>query len=159
MFTPQNVVHRWFKTRRGASRKVFHPGLQLHQRFPCRKCLHLVIYKSLSRILMIEAILKRVNLHYNNQALRQTDHVSTLHGRPRKNNHPFGIYEHIKLGLINYTLLSLIKHMFSLTLAIMSVTSDKVTSGTIVMINTLQKLIYSRCRIMFILCFMPKRSI
>ena len=26
-------------------------------------------------------------------------------------------------------------------------------------VNTLQKLIYSRCRIMFILCFMPKRSI
>ena len=48
---------------------------------------------------------------------------------------------------------------FSLTLAIMSVTSDKVTSGTIVMISTLQKLIYSHCRIMFILCFMPKRSI
>ena len=49
--------------------------------------------------------------------------------------------------------------VFSLTLAIMSVTSDKVTSGTIVMISTLEKLIYSRCRIMFILCFMPKRSI
>ena len=32
-------------------------------------------------------------------------------------------------------------------------------SGTIVMINTLQKLIYSRCQIMFILCFMPKRSL
>ena len=27
------------------------------------------------------------------------------------------------------------------------------------MINTLQKLIYSHCQIMFILCFMPKRSI
>ena len=40
-----------------------------------------------------------------------------------------------------------------------TVTSDKVTSGTIVMISTLQKLIYSRCQIMFILCFMPKRSI
>ena len=49
--------------------------------------------------------------------------------------------------------------VFSLTLAIMSVTSDKVTSGTIAMISTLQKLIYSRCQIMFILCFMPKRSI
>ena len=138
----------------GSSRKVFYPG-QLYQRFPCRKCLHLVIYKSLSRILMIEVILKRVNLHYTNQALRQT--VFNLHGRPRKNNHPFGIYEHFKLGLINYTLLGLIEHVFSLTLAIMSVTSDKVTSGTIVMINKL--LIYSRCRIMFILCFMPKRSI
>ena len=34
--------------------------------------------------------------------------VSNLHGRPRKNNHPFGIYENIKLGLINYTLLGLI---------------------------------------------------
>ena len=33
--------------------------------------------------------------------------VSNLHGRPRKNNHPFGIYENIKLGLINYTLLGL----------------------------------------------------
>ena len=30
--------------------------------------------------------------------------------RPRKNNHPFGIYENIKLGLINYTLLGLIEH-------------------------------------------------
>ena len=46
--------------------------------------------------------------------------------------------------------------VFSLTLAIMS---DKITNGTTVMINTLQKLIYSRCQIMFILCFMPKRSI
>ena len=27
-----------------------------------------------------------------------------------KNNHPFGIYENIKLGLINYTLLGLIEH-------------------------------------------------
>ena len=36
--------------------------------------------------------------------------VSILHGRPRKNNHPFGIYENIKLGLINYTLLGLIEH-------------------------------------------------
>ena len=36
--------------------------------------------------------------------------VSNLHGRPRKNNHPFGIYENMKLGLINYTLLGLIDH-------------------------------------------------
>ena len=36
--------------------------------------------------------------------------VSNLHGRPQKNNHPFGIYENIKLGLINYTLLGLIEH-------------------------------------------------
>ena len=36
--------------------------------------------------------------------------VSNLHGRPRKNNHPFGIYENIKLGLINYTFLGLIEH-------------------------------------------------
>ena len=36
--------------------------------------------------------------------------VSNLHGRPRKNNHPFGIYENIKVGLINYTLLGLIEH-------------------------------------------------
>ena len=37
--------------------------------------------------------------------------VSNLHGRPRKNNNcPFGIYENIKLGLINYTLLGLIEH-------------------------------------------------
>ena len=36
--------------------------------------------------------------------------VSNLHGRPRKNNHPFGIYENIKLSLINYTLLGLIEH-------------------------------------------------
>ena len=36
--------------------------------------------------------------------------VSNSHGRPRKNNHPFGIYENIKLGLINYTLLGLIEH-------------------------------------------------
>ena len=35
---------------------------------------------------------------------------SNLHGRPRKNNHPFAIYENIKLGLINYTLLGLIEH-------------------------------------------------
>ena len=64
--------------------------------------------------------------------------VSDLHGRPRKNNHPFNIYENIKLGLENYTLLGLKEHHgFSLTLAIMSVTSDKLTNGTIVMINTL----------------------
>ena len=74
-----------------------------------------------------------------------------------KNNHPFGIYENVKLGVLNYTLLSLIEHYgVSLNLAILSVTSDKITSGTIVMINTLQKPIYSRCQIMFILCFMPK---
>ena len=36
--------------------------------------------------------------------------VSNLHGRRRQNNHPFGIYENIKLGLINYTLLGLIEH-------------------------------------------------
>ena len=36
--------------------------------------------------------------------------VSNLHGKPQKNNHPFGIYENIKLGLINYTLLGLIEH-------------------------------------------------
>ena len=36
--------------------------------------------------------------------------VSYLHGRPRKNNHAFVIYENIKLGLINYTLLGLIEH-------------------------------------------------
>ena len=36
--------------------------------------------------------------------------ISNLHGRPRKNNHPFGIHENIKLGLINYTLLGLIEH-------------------------------------------------
>ena len=73
-----------------------------------------------------------------------------------KNNHPFGIYENSKLGLINYTSESMV---FSLILAIMLVTSYKLTSGTIVMINTIQKLIYSRCRIMFIFCFMPKRLI
>ena len=61
------------------------------------------------------------------------------HGRPRKNDHPFGIYENIKLGVINYILLGLIEHHgFLLTLAIKSVTSDnyKITSGTIVMIDT-----------------------
>ena len=36
--------------------------------------------------------------------------VSNLHGRPWRNNHPFGIDENIKLGLINYTLLGLIEH-------------------------------------------------
>ena len=36
--------------------------------------------------------------------------VSNLHGRPRKNNHSFDIYENIKLVLINYTLLGLIEH-------------------------------------------------
>ena len=41
---------------------------------------------------------------------RNAKNLSNLHGRPRKNNHPFGIYENIKLGLINYTLLGLIEH-------------------------------------------------
>ena len=79
--------------------------------------------------------------------------VSNLHGRPRKNNHLFGIYENIKLGLINYTLLGLTQHhgVFNNS-AIMSVTSEKITSGTIMMINTLQKPIYSRCRISCVLC-------
>ena len=63
--------------------------------------------------------------------------VSNLPGRPRKNNHPFGIYENIKLGLTNYTLLGLIEHH-----------GVFIDSGH-----------YSRCQIMFILCFMPKRSI
>ena len=38
--------------------------------------------------------------------------VSNLHGRPWKNNHSFGIYENINLGLINYTLLGLIDGVF-----------------------------------------------
>ena len=102
--------------------------------------------------------------------------VFNLHGRPRKNNHPLGIfeniklglviplgiYENIKLGLINYTLLGLIEHH-----------GVFINSGHYVsyirqnnrwyhcddMVNTLQKLIYSRCRIMFILFFMPKRLV
>ena len=36
--------------------------------------------------------------------------VSNLHGRPRKNNHPFGISENIMLDQMNYTLLGLIEH-------------------------------------------------
>ena len=73
--------------------------------------------------------------------------VSNLHGRPWKNNHPFGFYENIKLGLINYTLLGLIEHHgVFIDSGHLSVTSDKVTGGTIVMINTLQKLIYSLCQ-------------
>ena len=36
--------------------------------------------------------------------------ISNLHGRTRKNNYHFGIYENINLGLINYTLLGLIEH-------------------------------------------------
>ena len=35
--------------------------------------------------------------------------VSNVHGRQRKNNHSFNIYENIKLGLIYYTLLGLIQ--------------------------------------------------
>ena len=80
--------------------------------------------------------------------------ISNLHGRPPKNNHPFGIYENIKLCLINYTLLGLIEHY-----GVFIDSGHYVSSGTIVMISTLQKLIYSCCQIMFILCFMPKRSI
>ena len=77
-----------------------------------------------------------------------------------ENNHPFGIYENIKLHLINYTLLGLIEHHgVFIDSGIMSVASDRVTSGAIVMRNTLQELIYSHCRIMFIMCFVPKRSI
>ena len=37
-------------------------------------------------------------------------YVSNLPGRPWKNNHPFGISENMKLGLINYTLMGLIEH-------------------------------------------------
>ena len=33
---------------------------------------------------------------------------TNLRGRPQKNNHLFGIYENIKVGLINYTFLGLI---------------------------------------------------
>ena len=36
--------------------------------------------------------------------------VSDLHGGPRKSNRPFGIYENIRLGLVNYALLGLIEH-------------------------------------------------
>ena len=35
--------------------------------------------------------------------------VSNLQARPRKNNHPFGFFENIELGLINYTLMGLIE--------------------------------------------------
>ena len=51
----------------------------------------------------------RVRYTFNNIQINRFS-VSNLHGRPRKNNHPFGIYENIKLGLINYTLLGLIEH-------------------------------------------------
>ena len=39
-----------------------------------------------------------------------TNQQVNLHGRPQNNNHSFGIYENIKLVLINYTLLGLIEH-------------------------------------------------
>ena len=86
--------------------------------------------------------------------------VSNLHGRPRKNNHTFGIYENIKLGLINYTFLGPIEHhgVFIDSGHYVSYIRQ-VTSDTTVMINRLQKLIYPHCRIMFILCIMPKRAI
>ena len=79
--------------------------------------------------------------------------ISNLHGRPRKNNHPFGIYENIKLGLINYTLLGLIEHH-----------GVFIDSGHYVSYIRQSKKWY-HCddkhitETMFILCFMPKRSI
>ena len=85
--------------------------------------------------------------------------VDHLHGRPRKNNHTSGIYENIKLGLINYTLLGLIEYHGVFINSSHNVSyirqnnkwchcDDKHITETI----------YSYCQ-MFILCFMPKRSI
>ena len=79
-----------------------------------------------------------------------------VHGRPRKNNHPFGIYENIKLGLINYTLLGLIEHH-----------GVFIDSGHYVSYirqsnkwyhcddKHITEIIYSRCRIMlsYVLCY------
>ena len=71
--------------------------------------------------------------------------MTTLHVE-RKNNHPFDIYENIKLGLMNYTLLGPIEHhgVFIDSGHYVSYIRQ-VTSGTIVMISSLQKLIYSHC--------------
>ena len=63
------------------------------------------------------------------------------------------------IGIINYTLLGLIEHHGVFINSGHYVSYIKITSGTIVMINTLQKLIYLQCQIILILCFMPKRSI
>ena len=86
--------------------------------------------------------------------------VSNLHGRPRKNNHPFGIYENIKLGLINYTLLGLIEHhgVFIDSGHYVSYIrqSNKWYHCDDKHITETNLLTLS---IMFILCFMPKRSI
>ena len=85
-----------------------------------------------------------------------------------ENNHPFGIYENIKLGLINYTLLGLIEHHGVFIDSGHYVSCIKQSNKwyhcddkhiTETNLSRCQKLIYSRCQIMFILCFMPKRSI
>ena len=67
----------------------------------CRKC---TIQSSQSLCTSYQETPKMLLIQINRLS------VSNLHGRPRKNNHPFGIYENIKLGLINYTLLGLIEH-------------------------------------------------
>ena len=86
-----------------------------------------------------------------------------LHGRSGKNNHPFGIYENIKLGLINYTLLGLIEHygVFINSGHYVSYNrqSNKWHHCDDKHITETNLLIYVEyiCRILFILCFMPKR--
>ena len=57
------------------------------------------------KILLVgNALLSLVNLYAQYSIDRFS--VSGSHGRPRKNNHSFGIYEIINLRLINYTLLA-----------------------------------------------------
>ena len=62
----------------------------------------------LSLVNLYAQVTKKCPIFYLEQINRFS--VSNLHGRPQKNNHPSGIYENIKLGLINYTLLGLIEH-------------------------------------------------
>ena len=76
-------------------------GFHENKNLTCRKCTSqscqslCTSYQEIPNILLIQ--INRFN-------------VSNLHGRPQKNNHPFDIYENVKLGLINYTLLGLIEH-------------------------------------------------
>ena len=57
-----DLVRRWFEARWGTGRKVFILGYSCTQRFPRRKCLLLVAYTLLNRVLIKEAIVEQIRV-------------------------------------------------------------------------------------------------
>ena len=67
-------------------------------------------FSGIYKISFICQLCQEIKIYYEPFHHSTVHRITNLHGRPRKKNHPFGIYENIKLGLRNYTLLGLIEH-------------------------------------------------